>query len=666
MESVLSQLLLIFAIAVVIVLTSRRVGVSPVVGYILTGMLIGPSVLGWVDSRHDVELLSEFGIVLLLFTIGLEFSVETMMAMRRLVFGVGSFQVLATVLAVSGLAWLLGVDAATAVTIGFVASLSSTAIVLKLLMERGEVESPYGRLAVGVLLFQDLAVVPMMIALPLLGGETADLGQTVALAVGKGVAAVVLVFLAGRYLLSPLLTHVARSRSSELFIITVMVVCFGTAWLTNTLGLSMALGAFLAGMMVAETQFHHQVHADIAPFRDLFLSLFFISVGMLVDLPALGQWWWVVIVVVMALGLLKAVVVGAGGRLAGGRWETGLLAGIALGQIGEFSLVLILEAQNHELLPDPLGQWLLGATVLSMAMTPPIIAMAPKWIDRMPWFRITGRMLRDETLAELARDARTYEGHVLICGYGVLGQTLARVLRKDYIPYVILELNTDTVKQARMAGEPIYYGDASHRDILKAARVFSARAMVVAVPDLAAAERTVAVARNLNPTMELVVRTKYVRSVQRLKDAGANIVVPEEFEATLEIARRLLLRMGIDRVRIARHVRQIRERGYSDFLGIIGAEAWGDSTMTIGEDPGEQIEPVTLGGDDFAVGKNLAELALRSKLPVSIERILRDQAEIPMPGGGQRLQAGDVVVLFGPVADVVKAIVYLRKGIDPV
>ena len=539
--------------AIVIVPLFQALRVPAVLGYLVAGAMLGPHTPGPVVDLALPQLLSEFGVVFLLFAIGLELPLSRLQAMRRYIFGLGLMQVFLTSATIGGVAYALGLSVEAAVVVGGMLAFSSTATVLKLLVERGETVARFGRISVAVLIFQDLAVVPLLTLLPLLAGGETSIPQALALAAAKGVAAIVVIMLLGRFVVRPVYQFVASARSPEVFTATNLFVVLAVSWLTAEAGMSMALGAFLAGMLLADTAYRHQIEADIEPFRGLLLGLFFMTVGMSLDLPAMWQRADAILALTGALLVGKTILLFILCRLSGLGLATSLRVGLLLAQGGEFAFVLIGKATGLSVLDYDTGLLLSSSVALSMAVTPLVGA--------------AGQRLAQAIEARLGAEAFGIEtndlkGHVLIAGYGRVGRAVARMLAAHDIPFVALDLDPQRVANARAEGLPVYYGDSSQVGVLRAAGVARARAALITVNRPEMAERAVDSIRRTAPRLPIVVRAHDLGQCATLKDAGASAVVPETIEASLQMAALVLGSAGVDKESIAHSLKEFRDGGY--------------------------------------------------------------------------------------------------------
>lgn len=559
MTGTLTDILIVLAAAVVITLLFARLRLPPLVGLFVAGALIGPNAFGLIDSPESVDQLAEVGVIFLLFTLGLEMSFRRMARLIRVLLIAGPLQVLLTWGIGTGVGFAFDLSSAEAMTLGILVALSSTAVVLKTLTERAEADTPLGRNVLGILIFQDILVVPLMLLLPLLGGEDPQLGVSIPVLVAIAVGVVVLVVVAAKWIIPKILYEAARARSADVFLMIVVAICFGVAALSARLGLSLALGAFLAGLLISESQYGHHSLGLIMPFRNLLVSFFFVSVGMLLDPVFLGEHWWLVLLGAIGLMIVKTVTGTIAVKALRCPMRISLGTGLALNQVGEFSFVLAAVAAGYGLLSDDLHQGFLATAVVTMAVTPLVMSLAPKACraaDRLPlpnWIK-SGRRPMEEGAA--------YRDHLLIVGYGINGRNLARAAREFGFPYSIIEMNAKTVREETAHDEPILFGDATNEAVLDSAGVRHARAAAVVIGDAAATRNIVALLRRLNPSLDIVARTRFLSEVQPLYDLGASDVVPEEFETSIEIFHRTARYFDLPEEAVHNLERVIREDHY--------------------------------------------------------------------------------------------------------
>ncbi len=649
----LQDLLLLLLASVPIAFIFHRLRLPTIVGFMITGVLIGPHGLGLIKDVQAIEVLAEIGVALLLFTIGLEFSLRRMLEMRRLVLIGGGLQVILTTLLVTGIAYLLGRPVNEAVFFGFLFALSSTAIVLKSYIDRAEIDAPHGRAAVGILLFQDLSIVPMMLMIPLLSGREGTSATKITLTLGIAVAAIAIIIFAARTVVPYLLYHIVRLRSPEVFIISVVLLILGTSWVTAQVGLSLALGAFIAGIVLSESEYSHQIVADILPFRDVFNSLFFISIGMLLSLNALAGDVLTVLAWVVALTLGKALLVLAVLRLMRYSIRVSTMTALGLAQVGEFSFILAKAGLPQGLLSEPDYQRFLAASILSMIAAPFLIRAAPRIGYALQSVFARGSLLEPSVTGFDAQEP-DLRGHVIIIGYGLNGRNLAKVLRTTGVPYLVMELNAEVVREAHEQGERIVYGDATRKEVLHHIRLEHARIIVLAISDPMASRHTVWLARQMNPDIHIIVRTRYMSEISDLRELGANDVIPEEFETSIEIFSRVLREYGIARHVIQRQVGAIRNEGYQllrlPSLPNVDISEISEALKSA------STETLTVEGDSVAIGKTIGELKLRKKTGVTIIAITREGHTEINPGPETRIQAEDVLVLLGGAGQIDLAI----------
>jgi len=551
---VFANLLIILASSLVMIALFRRLRLPPVLGYLCVGLMVGPKAFDWINESEHLPDLAELGVVFLLFSLGLEFSLSKMIALRQVVFRLGSQQVLITTLLLGGVLMLLGMPATPALLLGAGLSLSSTAIVTKELGSLGEIFSSHGQNAVGVLLFQDVVAVLLLTLVPVFAGSSDQAWYwALPLTLLKTVLLFFGLLLASRWLLPRLFQEVAASRSAELFVLLALVIVLLTAWLTHLLGLSPALGAFLAGMLLGESHYRHQIEADIRPFRDILLGLFFVSIGMLIDLQLFASHSLLIIGMTLGLLVIKGLVVALLVKWRGSDSETAWRSGLALAQGGEFCFALMAQMQQTRLLPAELGALLLAATFCSMLLTPLLLRAAP---------RIAAALHRkpnqEAQIEEISALNAGFDGHVVICGYGRVGQSIGRFMRNAGQSYVALDNDPVRIQEAATAERDVHYGDSTRGDLLTAVGLLRARLLVIAVDQADVALRVLKEARRLNPTVPILVRTRDDSQSAELKAAGASEVVPELLESSLMLGSHALILLGFPAHRVQEKVDQVR------------------------------------------------------------------------------------------------------------
>ena len=645
--SSLALTLLYLLAAVLGVVTCRSLKLPPMLGYLAAGVLIGPHAMALAQNSEGVRHLGEFGVVFLMFAIGLEFSLPKLLAMRKQVFGLGLMQVLATmaVVTVGGVAlshWVGGIwdmGWQTALALSGVLAMSSTAIVVKLMAERAELESEHGRRVMGILLFQDLAVVPLLILIPALGSASEQLLPALGWALIKAVVLVGLLLTGGQRFMRWWLTLVARRKSEELFMLNLLLITLGLAWLTELAGLSLALGAFIAGVLVSETEYRHQVGTDIRPFHDVLLGLFFITIGMMLDWHILVDRWALVLALLAVPLLVKAVIILVLARLMGATTGVALRSGLFLAQAGEFGFVLLSLTQDHGLVQPALMNPILAAMVLSMLATPFLIMYSNRIVMKLVASDWLQQSLQVTTIA---RKSINTSGHVLICGYGRCGQNLARMLEREGIPYMALDLDPDRVRQAAAAGDSVVYGDATRLQALMAAGLVRASAVVVTYIDVPAALKVLANTRSHAPQVPVVVRTQDDAHLDKLQDAGATEVVPEAIEGSLMLASHALALVGVPMRRVLRVVQDQRDARYNMLRGYFH----GADDDTPNERDQERMSTVSLPPGARALGSPLGDLALNA-VGVRVVNLRRANGHQAAAADDAVLQEGDTLVLSG-------------------
>jgi len=659
MPNALELVLILLAIAVLAVVVFRLLRLPPMLGYLLAGVFIGPHALGWIPDNEETRHLAEFGVVFLMFSIGLEFSLPKLVTMKRIVFGFGAAQVLLTILFVMAVSWVLALDWRVGLALGGALAMSSTAIVSKMLTERLELNSTHGRQIIGVLLFQDLAVVPLLIMIPALA-STGDSGTNYslmyAIALFKALVVLALILFLGQRLMRPWFHLVARQRSSELFVLNVLLITLGLAWLTDLAGLSLALGAFLAGMLISETEYRYQVEDDIKPFRDILLGLFFITIGMLLDMQVVMQNFLWVILILTAMIVLKVFLIAGLSRFFGASSSVAARTGLSLAQGGEFGFVLLAQAGATGLVENAILQPVLAAVVLSMFVAPFIIEHSERMTQR---FSKAEWMDRAKQITAIASQTMTEDDHVIVCGYGRSGQNISRLLETESISFIALDLDPQRIHEAASAGESVVYGDAARREVLIAAGVMRAKALVVSYTDTISALKILTHVQALRPELSVVVRTRDDTDIDILKDAGATEVVAETLEGSLMLASHVLLLLNVSSGRILRCIRQTREQRYQLFRGFFHGAT---DEMDEGEDKlSPRLLTVIIVPGAIAVNKTLGELDLAS-LDVEVTAVRRHNIRGLLPSSDTRLEAGDVVVLRGTQENLAAAEIRLLQG----
>ncbi|MCA1956907.1 MAG: cation:proton antiporter [Nitrospira sp.] len=659
-HSVLDNLLIIFTVSIAVVFLFHQFRLPSIAGFLVAGAVIGPHGLNLIADIETVQILAEIGIVLLLFTIGIEFSLVQMASLRKLLLVAAPIQVGGVI----ALVWVGGIFAglpwSQAIFWGFLLSLSSTAIVLNALSASGESDSVHGRATIGILVFQDLAVVPMILLVPILASPSGDALTSIFWTLSKSLIVVALIVAAAWYVVPKILEHIVRSRSRELFLLTIIVMCLGIAWLTSLSGLSLALGAFIAGLVISESEYSHQATAEVLPFRDSFNSLFFVSIGILMDWRILLHYPGIVTGLLLVVLLVKFVS-GTGAVLAASMPpRAAIMSGIALAQVGEFSFILAQVGQEHGLLSGTPYQIFLAVSVCSMIITPFLMQASPHLARHVEAVQRLHRWLPGHTTAHVLETEGRHlriRDHVVIVGYGLNGRNLARVLSETEIPHVVLDLDGDIVRREAKLGVPLYYGDATNPNILRHVKIEAARVLVVAIPDPFTARRIVQIARTLNPKIHIVVRTRYLRELEELHQIGADDVVPEEFETSIEIFTLVLRTYNMPPDFVMQKAEQVRREGYALLRRSELPEL--AHHLRRGTFSDVDVETCRIEEDSPASGKTIDQLALWQRTGVSIVALTRNGVTESNPSVKTKLLAGDIVVLLGTREQIRRAMALL-------
>ncbi len=645
MTSGLEFALLLLSCVVAGVVAFRLLHLPPLLAYLTVGILIGPHALAMLPDSADARYLAEFGIVFLMFSIGLEFSLARLRAMRRIVLGLGAAQVVLTVVVTLITGLLIGryfnVGLAGAFALGGALAMSSTAIVMKMLAERMQLDTEHGKRIVGVLLFQDLAVVPLLVIVPALGAEAGVLMQTMAIALVKAAVLVTLLLVGGQRVMRWWFLTVARRKSQELFTLNLLFVTLALAWMTEAAGLSLALGAFIAGMLISETEFKHRVEEDIKPFRDVLLGLFFVTIGMLLNVRVvLDNFGWVMLALIVPVAF-KFSLIFALARGFGATAGTAIRTALALATAGEFGFVLLGQAGGLGLIDELVLQVVLAAMLLSMLAAPLLLQYSDRIVLRLvssEW------LIKSLEIANIAKLAIAIDKHVVICGFGRSGQHLAKILEQEGISFVALELDPDLVREAGAAGESVVYGDAGRREALVAAGISRASALVITYADTHSALKVLHHAHELNPSLAVIVRTYDDHDLEQLTRAGATEVVPEILEGSLMLGSHALVLLGIPLSRVVKRVREARDQRYRMLRGHFHSIT--DEEDEVDDDEHERLHSVSIDADAAAVGEALRDLDLAT-IGAEITSVRRRGIRGADPSPDMRLEAGDIVVLRG-------------------
>ena len=653
----LTSVLLLLTSSVLAVAFFRALRLPAMLAYFFVGVLIGPYAFNLLPSTESGRHVAEFGIVFLMFSIGLEFSLSKLHSMRKTLFGLGGAQVLITLGVIMLVGWMSGLSLVTAFVVGGALTMSSTAIVSKMLMERVDLNSRHGRLSIGILLFQDLAVIPILVLIPALGAHADNMGTILVMSLLKTVILLFILFKFGKGIINFWFSLVAKQRSRELFVMNVLMVTLLLATVTKVAGLSYALGAFIAGMLISETRYRYQVESDIASFRDILLGLFFISVGMLLDLTQLANHIGLVLLLLVGFVLFKALVIATLSRLFGYETGVGIRTGMVLAQAGEFSFVILALGLEQNLIGGDELQIILAASLLSMVAAPFII-------------QYNGRLARklvksytrnsSQVVDEIDSVAKNLKDHVIICGYGRSGQYLGRFLKEENIPFIALDIDPTRVHDAAAAGQHVMYGDAGRRIVLEAAGGARAKALIVSYSDMRASMKVLHVAQEGYPNLPVIVRTYDDADIETFRDAGATEVVPEVLEGSLMLASHALVLLGVPLNRVIKRIRRFREERYKMFQGYFHGLT--DVSTEITEAHQVRLHSTELIAEAFTVGMRLDEIDFDS-FNVELQHIRRpNMLEDILPRADIELAEGDILVLLGSPADLSSTEKFLLTG----
>jgi CPA2 family monovalent cation:H+ antiporter-2 len=647
--TIIRDIVIILSVSLVIIFLFRKFNLPSIIGFLLAGIIIGPYASGIITEVKQIEVMAEIGVILLLFTIGLEVSFKNLLRMKKFLFLSGGLQVFLTILFTEIISSSFGISFKISIFLGMLISLSSTAIVLKLLSDRNELEAPHGRISLGILIFQDLAVVPMFLIIPVLGTGAGSSFADVLIRVGFAFGAVVVIFVAARFLIPVILYQLARLQLREAFTVGVILLLLGTAYLTHSIGLSFALGSFIAGLILSESEYNSQVVADILPLKDAFNSIFFVSVGMLLDLRFVVSYPLTLLLITFGLIILKTGVITVIVKLMKYPLRIAILCGLALAQIGEFSFVLAHAGLDYHLLKASFYNTFLASSIFTMFLTPFMLQLAPLIAGSAGKLEVT----KTASTGKLNK----LKDHVIIVGFGLNGKNLARVLKETGINYVVLELNPDTVKTESEKGENILFGDSTKEEVLHKARVHDAKVIVFAISDPYSSRRGLQLAKKMNPNIYTIIRTRFIAEIDDLMQFEADEVIPEEFETSLQIFAKVLEKFHIPLNVIMKQVSLLRGESYSlmrkdtadiqSFVHLNEILAAGlTDTFYVSE------------GNKYS-GKTLAEINLRAATDATIIAIVRGNNTISNPSGREVILANDTIVITGTHRSVDKAFEYL-------
>lgn len=647
MELILKDITVIFGFSTIVLMLLAKIRIPAILGYLITGLLIGPNGLGFISNPENVHNMAEIGVILLLFSIGLEFSTKQLMELKRPALGGGTLQVVLTTLFVTLVCMVSGLDFATSIFIGMIIAPSSTAIVLKLLGDKGESDSPYGRIVTSILIFQDIAVIPMMLIVPMLSPEGESSLLTIGLTMGKALIVVILLFMIAKFIVPFLLKRVVRTRSREVFIFSIILICIAVAFITNQQGLSLALGAFLAGMIVSETGFGYQALGNVTPFKEVFTGFFFINIGMMIKFGIFLDNPLLIIFLALIIILVKMLVVLSSISLLGYSLETGLKTGLALAQVGEFSFILATSGLGAGLITEDQNTLFITIAVISMAATPFLIQSAPLFLKILNKFKLPEHIVKGY-FHEKKEAKKIYNDHIIVVGYGLAGRLAVEAADSANIDTIIIEMNPTTVEREKKNGRAIFYGDASQEEILEHASIGKARAIVISSADVSTAKNMIETAKRLNPTLIVAARTRFKSQIDELKKLGADEVIAEEVEASISLLRALfkhyylspekIQEIGdkITQVDLSSATKQILEAKNSYKLGYKGLS----------------IETVTVPVGAQVTGESIRAIDPRFKYNVNILAKKSGDTVTVSPGPNDRLNDRDELIVSGTMNDI--------------
>lgn len=643
------DILIVLAFAIPIIYLFNKLNLPSIIGFIVTGVLIGPNFLKIITDFEGINQLAEIGVALLLFTIGIEISFNNFLKNFKEILLIGGFQILGTITLGFLFGITIGFNAQQSIFLGFIVTHSSSAIILKMISDRDEIETPHGKIATGVLVLQDLSILPMMLLIPILGASSETTFVEISLRLFGSLVFIVVIFLIAKFLMPYILYQLIQIQMRDVFIIGVIVLSFGIAFLTQMIGLSFAIGAFIAGLVISETDYTHQVIGEIIPFKEVFTSFFFISFGMLLNLDYLLSNPLVNFILLVSVIIFKALIIILIVLTQKYPLRIAALVGLYLSQIGEFSFVLILKSYEYSLLPESFINQFISISILTMFISPILLKLSPYISSKIPQLE---KLSTDNYLTNL-------KNHVVVIGYGLNGRNVSKVLREAHIPYVVIEANPKNFLHAKKEGEIIINGDATKKEILELVHIKQAKIVVVAISDSMATRIIVRLVRELNPNVYLIVRTRYVRDIEDLIKLGADEVIPEEFETSIQILSRVLKKFHIPNSVILAQANALRTESYGIFRDVRFTEhAFDQINQILAQGT---IDTVLISNEHFAANKTLKEIDLRAITNATVISVIRDNQFIPNPSGNFTVHPSDLLVLFGTHNAIDRAIELLTK-----
>ena len=657
----LKDIVIIFALSTVVNFLFTKIKVPTIIGYLLTGVIAGPYLLSLVSSPHQIELMAEIGVVLLMFTIGLEFSINHLLKIRKIVFVGGFMQLILTAGVTMLIASLYNLSWSASLFIGFLTALSSTAVVLKLMQERSEITSNYGRTVLGILIFQDIILIPLLLFTPMLGGEMTDHGNQLVLLLGKTIVLITLVYVGNRWLMPKLLQMVAHTKNQELFMMSIFVICLSVALLTSEMGISLAFGAFLAGLMISESEYSHNAFGHLIPFKDTFTSFFFVSIGMLLDLGFVVDHLWLVISTVLLVLVVKMIIAGGTAFVLGHTFRGTIMVGFALCQVGEFSFILAQSGLQYQLIPQYYYQLFLAVAVISMSITPLLIMISrpvATELLKLPLPRILVEGLFPLPQIEIPK----YKNHVVFIGKDSRSLNLSVMAKHIGLPYISIVFDPGTVKKLQGKGQTVIYGDSTNEPILEKAHMQNAEIVVISVGNIIVSMSIVERVRQMNPHVFIIVRTKHVFDIEELYKLGADQVIPEEFETAIDLFERVLKKRLVPQREINLTIAKIRDDHYGIFR-----EKTDHSNQVFKELPNLEITALRVREDSFVVGKTISEIRFRKVFGVTLVAVLRKDQLIEHPDVHTQLEKHDIVYILGRPEQIAQAfeLFGLKETVEP-
>ena len=634
--TIFKDIVLILLVSIPVIVIFNKMQLPSIVGFLIAGIILGPSVLKIISNPDQIEIMAEIGVILLLFAVGLELSLKELVSIRKILLVGGGLQVLITILVTAVIIYVIGLQIKQAIFFGILVSLSSTVIVLKLYSDKDELDAPHGKISLGILIFQDLAIVPLFLAVNLLGTTDEISFGEISIKFLTAIGAVAAIVLIAKYLSPPLLYRLAKLRMKEIFTVGVILLILGTAYITHSLGLSFAIGAFIAGLILSESEYSHQIVADTLPLRDAFNSLFFVSVGLLLNLSFVFETPVIVFAYSFSVVIVKALIIIGVVLLLKYPARVAILTGLGLAQVGEFSFIVGEQGFSLGLISPELFNIFISSTIITMILTPFLFKLAP---------RIAGKSAGIERIKSKEIEANQMQNHVIIAGFGLNGRNLAHVLKETGISYLIIEMNPDTVKKEKSKGENIIFGDIGNHEVLKSALISKAKVLVIAISDRSTSRRALKIAKEMNPKIHVIVRTRFMKETDELMKMGAEMVIPEEFETSIQIFRKVLEQYHIPLNVIMQQVNLLRGESYK----YLRAEEGTDVSFTHIDEllSARLTDTFYINDDNKFLDKSIGELDLRKKTDATIIAIVRKGATISTPPAGEMLQVGDTLVITG-------------------